>query len=99
MNDEGGRAYQPGLTGGPPPVDGDGGPYVLTINGGSSSLKFAVFAAAGPIERVVSGRVERIGHEKSRLVVSEADGSRGEDRPVDAPDEGCGRRTGHRPAL
>ena len=52
---------------------------VLTINGGSSSLKFAVFVAADSIERVLSGRVERVGHGESRLVVSDAGGSRRED--------------------
>ena len=39
-----------------PPVDRRG-PYVLTINGGSSSLKFAVFAAADPLKRIFAGRV------------------------------------------
>src|SRR4051812_41158725 len=87
MSDEGVQAHHPGFTGGPPPVGGGARPYVLPINGGSSSLKFAVFAAADPIERVLSGRVERIGHEESRLVVSEADGTRREDCPVDAPDQ------------
>ena len=43
------------------PAGGSQRPCILTINGGSSSLKFAVFAAADPIERVLSGRVERVG--------------------------------------
>jgi acetate kinase len=62
-------------------------PCVLTINGGSSSLKFAVFAAGGPIERVLSGCVERVGRGESRLVVKCTDGGRCEDRPVEAPDQ------------
>ena len=49
MSDVGGLAADPGL-GGLPPVEG-ARPYVLTINGGSSSLKFAVFAGAGPANR------------------------------------------------
>src|SRR5690242_1155081 len=61
-------------------------PLVLTINGGSSSLKFAVFRA-GPIERWLSGRVERIGLAVARLVVRDGEGRRIEDRPVDAPDQ------------
>ena len=61
MNDDGGQQHRPALAGGPPSADGSARPYVLTINGGSSSLKFAVFAAADPIERVLSGRVERVG--------------------------------------
>jgi hypothetical protein len=38
--------------------------YILTVNGGSSSLKFALFewepAAGEPIQRPVSGRIERV---------------------------------------
>src|SRR4051812_35218561 len=87
MSDGGDQAHLPGYTGGPRPAVEGARPYVLTINGGSSSLKFAVFAAVGSIERVFSGRVERIGHEGSRLFVSEADGFHREDCPVDAPDQ------------
>ena len=58
---EGDLARDLGLTGGPPTVGGLPRPSILTINGGSSGLKFAVFATAGPIERVLSGRVERVG--------------------------------------
>ena len=35
--------------------------FVLTINGGSSSIKFAVFGQAEPPVRMLSGEVERIG--------------------------------------
>ena len=49
MNDDGGQRHRPALTGGPPSADGLPRPYVLTINGGSSSLKFGVFAVA-PID-------------------------------------------------
>lgn len=66
--------------------------YVLVINGGSSSLKFAVFAASTPIDRVFSGRVERIGRAGSRLIASARDGSRREDCPVDAPDQAAAAR-------
>jgi acetate kinase len=34
---------------------------LLTINAGSSSIKFALFNASGPLQLVVSGQVERIG--------------------------------------
>ncbi len=46
----------------------------LTINGGSSSLKFALFTAADPPERLLAGRIERIGLPGPRLTVSEAGG-------------------------
>ena len=47
---------------------------ILVMNAGSSSLKFAVFAAADSLGRVLTGRVERVGHGEARLVVSDADG-------------------------
>jgi acetate kinase len=73
--------------GGSQEAGGSGRPCILTINGGSSSLKFAVFTAADPIERLLSGRVERVGSAGSRLVVRDADGGRLEDRAVEAPDQ------------
>jgi acetate kinase len=36
-------------------------PHILTINGGSSSIKFALFEAGDPLERILSGGIERIG--------------------------------------
>jgi acetate kinase len=69
-------------------------PCVLTINGGSSSLKFAVYAAGGSPKRVLSGRIERVGQGNSKLVVASADdgGSRHEPSPVDAPDQAAAAR-------
>jgi acetate kinase len=60
---------------------------ILTINGGSSSLKFAVFATAGSPQRVFSGRVERVGQGDSRLIITGVTGGRGETVPVDAPNQ------------
>jgi acetate kinase len=40
---------------------------VLTINGGSSSIKFAVFSSENQ-QRILSGQVERIGQSGARLV-------------------------------
>jgi len=34
---------------------------VLTINGGSSSIKFALYQIGEPIDRILSGKIERIG--------------------------------------
>ena len=87
MNVPGDLALDPGLAGDTLPAGGSPRPYILTINGGSSSLKFAVFGAAEPIERVLSGRVERVGLGESRLIVNDADGRRREDRAVEAPDQ------------
>jgi acetate kinase len=61
-------------------------PCILTINGGSSSLKFALFAMADRPARLLSGRVERIGMPSSRLVMADADG-RQEESAVAAPDQ------------
>lgn len=34
---------------------------VLAINGGASSIKFALFDAANPVQRLLEGKIERIG--------------------------------------
>ena len=65
---------------------------VLTINGGSSSLKFAAFALAGPPRRLFQGRVERVGQTGSRLVATGANGTRWEDARVEAPDQTAAAR-------
>jgi acetate kinase len=59
---------------------------ILTINGGSSSLKFALFALADRPERLLSGRVERIGMAGTRLIVDEANREH-EDSEVEAADQ------------
>jgi acetate kinase len=61
---------------------------VLTINGGSSSIKFALFTTGGSLRRQVKGKLERIGMSASMLVT---EGPRREDnvtRAVSAPDHG-----------
>src|SRR5665647_1258531 len=40
---------------------------VLAINGGSSSIKFALFQIDGPLERILYGKVDRIGLKGSGL--------------------------------
>ena len=47
---------------------------ILTLNGGSSSIKFAVFAAVEPLQRRLSGAIERIGLSGTQLTFHEADG-------------------------
>ncbi|MDP1697546.1 MAG: acetate/propionate family kinase [Xanthomonadaceae bacterium] len=51
----------------PPPA-----PRILAINGGSSSVKFALFEAVSPMARVCSGNVERIGQPHTRLRIDGA---------------------------
>ena len=36
-------------------------PRILTINGGSSSIKFALFEASNALQRKLEGSIERIG--------------------------------------
>ena len=60
---------------------------ILTINGGSSSLKFALFDQADRPVRLLSGQVERIGMAGSRLVMVGADGRKEEDDAVEVADQ------------
>ena len=46
-------------------------PYMLTVNAGSSSIKFALFAAKQSLHRRLSGKVERIGLPGTTLTVTD----------------------------
>jgi acetate kinase len=59
---------------------------ILTVNGGSSSLKFALFHGDDPLERRAWGRIERIGLPGARLVATGAGGISREVE-VNAPDQ------------
>ena len=43
------------------------GPCVLSLNGGSSSIKFALYHVGGTLERSLGGMIDRIGHGYARL--------------------------------
>jgi len=60
---------------------------ILTINGGSSSLKFALFTIADKPVRLLSGRIERIGMPGSRMVIAPADSDQKTESSVEAPDQ------------
>ncbi|MCC7242388.1 MAG: acetate/propionate family kinase [Acidobacteria bacterium] len=49
-------------------------PSVLTINGGSSSVRFALFEAGPTPQRQLGGRIDRIGTRQATLTVDDADG-------------------------
>jgi acetate kinase len=51
---------------------------ILTINGGSSSIKFSLFTATNPPQRILDGQIERIGQPGTRLVTKD------ETRNIDA---------------
>ncbi len=69
---------------------------ILTINAGSSSIKFALFDAAQPPRRILSGGIDRIGLPGAALRVKSADGASGSakagdesasiSQPITAPD-------------
>ncbi|MGE5319212.1 MAG: acetate/propionate family kinase, partial [Hyphomicrobiaceae bacterium] len=61
-------------------------PHILTINGGSSSIKFALFEAGDSLRRVVAGGVERIGLPDARLWVKDLNAAGDLSRPVTATD-------------
>ncbi len=66
---------------------------ILTVNGGSSSLKFALFEfgpeRAEPRRRTMSGRIERIGQPGTQASIAAAPGDAPSTWKVDAPDLGA----------
>ena len=59
---------------------------ILTINGGSSSIKFALFEAGGSLRRILEGGIERIGLPEATLRVKGLDQADNFSRPMTAPD-------------
>jgi acetate kinase len=57
---------------------------VLTINGGSSSIKFALFDADPMLRRILAGRIERIGLPEATFVVKGLNEADNFTRPVTA---------------
>ena len=48
---------------------------VLTLNGGSSSIRFAFYDAADASKKLLAGKLDRIGRSDSRLAVDSPDGA------------------------
>src|ERR1022692_2588624 len=61
-------------------------PHILTINGGSSSIKFAVFEAGESLRRILGGAIERIGLPEATLRVKGLNQADNFSRLVTAPD-------------
>jgi acetate kinase len=61
-------------------------PSILTINGGSSSIKFALFEAGEPLRRILGGELERIGLPQTVLKVKGLNPSDNFSHPVTAAD-------------
>ena len=60
-------------------------PRILTVNGGSSSIKFALFEAAAPLRRVLEGGIDRIGLPDAALRVKGTGPADNFSRPLAAP--------------
>jgi acetate kinase len=61
-------------------------PRILTINGGSSSIKFALFEAGDSLRRILEGGIERIGLPEATLRVKGLNQADNFSRLVTAPD-------------
>jgi acetate kinase len=59
---------------------------ILTINGGSSSIKFAAYRAEGPLDRWLHGKLDRVGSPGTKLAFRDARESREGSVAVDASD-------------
>ena len=59
---------------------------ILTLNGGSSSIRFALFATGDKFQRAAQGKVERIGLPQSRLIIEGAQAQDQVSRDVSAAD-------------
>ena len=61
-------------------------PCILTINGGSSSIKFALYQAAEPLNRGLHGMVDRIGMSGTNLTFQLPGTDQRDSRSLDASD-------------
>ena len=68
------------MTGGIDPI------RILTINGGSSSIKLALFETDRSLQRILEGRIERIGLPEATFTVKGLDKAEKFSRKVTAPD-------------
>ena len=59
---------------------------ILTVNGGSSSIKFAVFEVGDPLRRMLEGGIERIGSPEATLQAKGVGPTDSVSRTVAAPD-------------
>lgn len=61
-------------------------PLILTINGGSSSIKFALFESDKPLKRLLQGTIDRIGLPQATLHVKGVNPKDNFSRPISVPD-------------
>ena len=63
-------------------------PRILTINGGSSTIKFALFEAADSLRRILDGKVDRVGLSGTNLTFRDAIGKSQDSRTIDTDEHG-----------
>lgn len=61
-------------------------PRILTINGGSSSIRFALYDEGEPLRRLLDGKVDRIGLSGTNLTCKDATGKSQDGRIIDPTD-------------
>lgn len=59
---------------------------LLTINGGSSSIRFALYEGSEPLRRLLEGKVDRVGLSGTNLTVKDANGQSQNSLTLDASD-------------
>jgi acetate kinase len=63
-----------------------GTPMILTINGGSSSIKFAIYQRGEPLERGLNGKIDRIGLNGTNLTFNDSAGKQPDSQRIAATD-------------
>lgn len=62
-------------------------PYcLLAINGGSSSIRFALFGEGKPLQRLLNGKMDRIGQSGTNLTFEDATGQSQDSRTIEPAD-------------
>ena len=59
---------------------------ILTINGGSSSIKFSLYRIKEPLEQLFNGEIENIGSKKATLNINSATNQQKNSFDIEAPD-------------
>ncbi|HEY5119074.1 MAG TPA: hypothetical protein VII90_06425 [Anaerolineales bacterium] len=63
-----------------------GNPRILTINGGSSSIKFVLYQTGEPLERRLYGKIDRIGLPGTNLTFNDPTKNQQDSRSIAASD-------------
>src|SRR5665811_937813 len=70
-------------------VKASGEPFtLLTMNGGSSSIRFALYEEGEPLRRLLDGKVDRIGLSGTNLTFKDSTGKSHDSRTIDPDHHG-----------